>query len=445
MESSTPSSRATESLVQHLRPRVLKGSGCFANQNDQTTADFTLTWYPHDMSFVVEGDHVQGCIEIGLHPGLTWSLDGVLEDGRRIRGNLLRGDSVLASDPSKASVTFVPQDQMVLGDLVDGNPREAKYPLVGFYGNSFCFQDSDWDISADDGSVTSKQAKHLQQGWGLMLEGHTLCLRNSNAALEQYQDRAIQIIQLLSLACGTGITFNRQVISWGDDSQCEIYHRAILYEPEHRRCVPAGWTQQFLQQTLPVWASWQQEKRDFYRLVTDYIALANSGYLDTRIMQIWQAWEIIADEWGEEIKPCSKEKNLKTRLKQVWQEWRKQYKDADPSCQLWERISFAFKWKKALDKIQDFAEGRGLDLDKIGLNFRSLKTARDTVAHTGMMPADMSKNRVQTLLLLQSAQLGLQLILLLELGYTGLIETAENGWTWRPRIDEVLVSKLQDC
>jgi hypothetical protein len=193
-----------------------------------------------------------------------------------------------------------------------------------------------------------------------------------------------------------------------------------------------------VEQALPVWRGWPQKKQDLSRLIIAYINVSQTGYLDTRLLQAWQAWEILAAAWGSPLRLTPEEKDLSERILQVYDEWSHGNAGTDPQRHLRDRLAFAFRWPQAQRHIHALAESRRLDMVKLGLDFAELKRARDHVAHKGTLPRDMSDDRPKTARLLRSAQFGLQLLLLVELGYAGMVVTERNGWSTLVEIADFL-------
>jgi hypothetical protein len=122
------------------------------------------------------------------------------------------------------------------------------------------------------------------------------------------------------------------------------------------------------------------------------------------------------------------ESNLRTRIKASYREWKRDHPGADPNGYWGGRVTFPFIWPVAKRRIESLADSRRIDLSKIGIDLEVLKKARDTVAHTGKMTDQMTSNRNDTYQLLAAAQFGLQLLLLAEFGYSGLVTTSNEGW-----------------
>jgi len=149
----------------------------------------------------------------------------------------------------------------------------------------------------------------------------------------------------------------------------------------------------------------------------------HKGYLDTRLFQIMQAWEFVANSWGPRGCLSPEEKDLKQRVKATCKEWRKDHKGIDPDGQWADRIQFAFRWPKVKDAISRYTSSLGVNLASLGVDLERLKCARDSVAHTGKLPEGFVSDKQETLDLLIRAQNAMQLVLLSELGYQGKVSS----------------------
>ncbi|MBW1673629.1 MAG: hypothetical protein JRJ45_08290 [Deltaproteobacteria bacterium] len=248
-------------------------------------------------------------------------------------------------------------------------------------------------------------------------------------------------MQLLSLACGNGVTCHTQIVSWGSEGDLEVWHQMPGDEFGPGQCVPGFRIESFLGQVLSSWSAWPEKKQSEARLAIIYINLSASGYLDTRMFQIMQGWEMLSNAWGHKVLLSGAEKNLKADIKSVYRQWRANHPKADPKGYLGSRLTSLFQWPPARRQMEALADSRGIDMARLGLYFERLKKARDKIAHSGKMPKDMLDKKNESLKLLKSAQYGLQLLLLAELGYSGLVVMEDKGWQSFVKIGEVLKSR----
>lgn len=427
-------SGAVAALSEWLAPQVLRGSGEFKCGDVPLTSRFTLTRYPHEVTLALEeADIAQDLGQVFTATRRTWELVGSLEDGRHIDCDNLHAKNATFSSAGSSSITLTPLGLMTVGVRMDGSPDKVTYPLMGYYDGALAVSDDGWQIAVEATDMDTKLAALLKSGWKFIAEGMQLVLSHPNASIDEYEGKARQVMQLLPLACGHGVTCHRLAAVW-DDQVYETWGQGVGGEPGPGPCVPSFQMHEFLRQTLPIWRGWDDKRRESARIITAYINSSHTGYLDTKLLTITQAWEIAALEWGESAATSTDEQFLKTQLRQVWKAWREGKPGLDSDGRLWERIAFAFRWSPALARIRNLADSRRIDVGRLGIDFGQLKSARDAVAHRGRMPREMDEDPMQTLMLLRVAQFGLQLVLLVDLGYDGLVETVEKGWKVRESI-----------
>jgi hypothetical protein len=156
--------------------------------------------------------------------------------------------------------------------------------------------------------------------WRIPVEGMDLQLKRDGATMEQHQDFARVVMTLLSLALGTGIACDRQVFSWATE-KLEIWRQWTGDEIGPGAIVPDYQLVKFLEQALPAWLSLSSDQQQALRLARDYINLSARGYLDTRLLQIFQPWEFLVEAWGIKGKLSESETCLRERLLQVRKQW----------------------------------------------------------------------------------------------------------------------------
>jgi len=79
-------------------------------------------------------------------------------------------------------------------------------------------------------------------------------------------------------------------------------------------------------------------------------------------------------------------------------------------------------------------------LEKLNLDFKSLIKIRNDIAHSGFFRKKYTTNFLTDLL--YNHKLGLQIILLKELEYDGLVVTSENKWTTYTQMEELIKPDL---
>ena len=172
-------------------------------------------------------------------------------------------------------------------------------------------------------------------------------------------------------------------------------------------------------------------------VAVNYINSTSKGYLEERLLRIAQAWELLSTDWIKDLNEVPDPiENLKVKLRNSLKQWRADFPEFDKTGFWSGRVLKSLSWDKSISKAEQLASKYSINLEIINLDLKMLFNDRNSVAHSGRFE-DYSVDRMP---LIDSAVIGLQLILLRKLGYTGLIHTSENQWTAYKKIEEFLTS-----
>ena len=404
---------------------ILRGTGIFSSGDCQVESRFILQRQFSHTVFLTQEEEAARTF-IARFNGLdSWSLSGKLEDGRIVSANQLM---VAKIGGSEEFTELVPLTSVVLGQANLSSLLKVQYRLVGMFDGKFLIEDSGWTIEILDSDQNTTIAESHSKAWRIPLEGLTLRLSCKQKTLEEYHEKAREIMTLLSLALGNGVTSYRYIVSSESQDSMEVWRQMTGDEIGPGPIIPTHRLGQFLNQVLPVWNKWKSEKKSEVRLAITYINLSATGYLDTRLLQISQAWEFLAASWIPQGKLNDQESDLRARIKASYREWKKEYPEADPKGIWGGRVTFPFKWPLAKRQMESLADRKGIDFSKIGFDLEVLKEARDSVVHTGKMITQVNLDGNDTYHVLAAAQFGLRLILISELGYFGSIVASSEGW-----------------
>ncbi len=371
--------------------------------------------------------------------GETYQLNGILRDGRPIKSDILH---VTQKRPKERSRGFelTATEGVYLGQGRENPLPKSRYRLTGFFEGAFSFTYNGWDISSIP-CPNPGTAQSMAKKWRCPVEGVTLEMGHIDASSDQHHDISRTIMLLLSLACGTGVACDRHFLIW-ENAELEIWRHMTGDEMGPGPIIPVSATENFLRQALLAWESLSQAQQRAFRLAVNYINLSAHGYMDTRLFNILQPWEFLAETWEKKGELSNPVKYLRSRLNTARKQWKKDYPESDPNGFWGTRISSIFDWPKLLDGIKQLSDSYGLDLERMGLDINLLKKARDSVAHSGRIPDHLSGAKRETLDLLTQGQYCLQLLLLRMLGYKGLVCHATDGRRTLLDIEKALVTKL---
>ncbi len=391
-------------------------------------ADFVLSRWHWHFQFELNDVDKPARLHAGIIAERHWNLVGDLEDGREVRS------ASLICTSSSPQPVFFPLKGVVIGTAGSGEIEKAEFPLTGaYYSPSISVWLSNWSISIENpvhwASHTSWEASSV----GRALESKVLSLRSPGATLADCWAKAKCVATILALALGQGVTAHRQFYNWSSGKSLEIWRQTSGDQNGPGLLVPPDKLTEYIEIALPTWESWSTEKQELVARVIQYLNMSHNGVLDVRILYVAQALEALSLEWVKPQKIGAELEQLKSLLKAAWKRWRSD-SERDPSGFWAGRISKLFEWPRLRLQLEELFRSRHLSLASIGLELDVLKKARDSVAHSGILPGPIGKNPCRALDILQSAQFGLQLLLLSELGYKGTVFGPTDKWRERKEL-----------
>lgn len=408
---------------------MLFGNGEIRCGDKALQVPFQLRRFPEQICIDVEAASI-GASLAHAPDADTWALSGTFDDGRALScGRLLRIRGTVSFGRSrKAAAVFTPLNSAVVVGIPEATkPAWMEFPLAGFFGPHLDYREGDWRISLRPGVMQKEVAEQVYDGWGIVPEGSVLRLQNPRVTATGHEAMARKLCLFLALAMGTGITFHRSIAGWQGERRAEWWFEGVGAEPGPGARIPERCLPLYFRQCLGPWLRLPKDERERVRLVNGYVNESQTGYLDVRIMHAAQAWEIAASVWTARQQLTAEAGELKRELMASCRNWRRRHPYADPQAKLANRISFGFTWPLLHQRLVELVQVHCLDATKIGLDFETLKRARDAVVHTGRLPPDLSRNRARAHSLLKGAQRDLQVLLLVRLGYAGNINWSASG------------------
>ncbi len=405
--------------VRPIDVLTIRGKGVLACCTTNHKLEFTL--HRQLSRTVISFD--QSAIGIDAFSADSFSLLGVLTDERPIFIDQLRRIGAKEG----GLVELRPWNCAVeIGCRGAGAPLGSTFILTGLYEGEFNYNYGEWllDLCSDkDARLNIKASK----GLGIPLEGSTLRISSEGKSHEQHEVMAADIMLLLSLASGTGVTCHRWIFDYSDNKRIEFWRSRAGEEIGPGPIVEPWCLLTFIEQVIPVWHHMPEAERKIIRTAITHLNNSGSGYLENRLFQTAQTWEYLAMQWipGSGLTPAEAE--LKKKLKEIRKDWSKIYPTADCNGLIGDRIAKAFDWPILRRQIEGLASQSGIDLSILALDIEHLKAARDSVAHSITLDGvDASTGSHHDLLM--CAQYGLQIILLLKLQYKGLVIASEKGY-----------------
>lgn len=413
---------------------IRKGFGTFSTLDIIFDAFFEIIHYPQKT--IITTLIAEKYVGIPLYNAQDeeWELKGITNDNFPVYANKLFRINISGNRLTLFSFT-----NLHFGHDTNLKITHAEFPLTGIYIKNFEFELNGWYISCTGDQENLSEIQTASNNWALQLEGNLLVLRNLCATKEQYLSKANNITSLLSLALGNDVIFNRQLYYQDINLVVEEWHRKVDYHFGAEQCIPDHKISGFINETLTNFENWHEERKRLYLSTVTYINSSSKGYLEDRLLGISIAWESLAQNWyikkseskNDDLKP------LKDCLKRTINDFElppNQNKDF-----LVDRILRSIDWEKNTKTLQLFSEQYALNHEKMRLDFYSLNKIRNEIAHTGLFRNEYTKDFLTDLL--YNHKFGLQVVLLLELGYNGLIETQENKLRKFVKMKELINNK----
>jgi len=413
------------------------GKGSFSFNDFVVESPFVLYRNPYWIGVIAEEGFSYEASTKLIQERVPVQLTGILNDERPIKADALL---LTKTNPpgNIAGVEFTAMEGVSLGQAGDNPPIKSIYPLTGCFKGEIAHTHDGWEIITIP-CPEPNIAKDLVQKWRIPVEGMVLQLKRNGSSMIQHQDFARVVMTLLSLALGTGIACDRQVFTWANE-ELEIWRQWTGDEIGPGAIIPDYQLAKFLEQALPTWLSLSEDQQKAIRLARAYINLSARGYLDTRLLQIFQPWEFLVEAWGIKGKLSESESCLRARLLHARKQWNQDHSNCDVHGFWGSRISLIFDWPKLKHAIIQLATSFGLDFKLAALDLDLLNEARNSVAHSGKLAAHPTGSNKHTLDLLTKGQYCLQLLILRMLRYQGPVNHSKNGILSIVDIEEALTT-----
>lgn len=412
----------------------LKGKGKFLLGDSTVTSPFVLFRNPYWIGITSKGKTLCNAAFHSFSSSATVQLSGTLNDGRIVNAKgLFVTKSQIGSNPC---VEFIPNEGVYLGQQIDIPPTESRFPLTGYFEGKFALIHNGWEITTIP-CLSPETAQTLAKNWRCPVEGMVLQLRREDSTMDQHRELARDVMALLSLASGTGVSCDRHYFTW-ENEELEIWRNMTGDEIGPGPIIPK--VGRFLERALPAWQTLSQKQRKVLGLAIYDINQSALGYLDKRLFHIFRPWEYLAEAWGMHGELSDSVARLRSQLQQTRIQWEKDFSNSDLNGFWGSRISSIFRRPKLRDAIERLALSFGLDFERVGFYLNSLKKARDSVAHSGKLPEGFTRPDRQAIDLLSTAQYCLQLLLLRMLAYQGLVYHATGGRSTIVDIDKALTT-----
>ncbi|GGA73287.1 hypothetical protein GCM10008015_12370 [Flavobacterium palustre] len=409
--------------------RILKGVGIFSLKALEFESHFEVIHFPQNTIITTEIKDNKSNLFDFKNMGGYWSLKGVTEE----KSNIYAQDLLFTNLTDNKLTLYSFKDFSINKSKLDSF-TSAEFPLVGLYKGNFNTKIENWEISILENKEKIEKIQQQSKNWNIQLEGLHLKLVNPNSTKDKFLSKAKDITSLLSLALGNDIVFNRQLYYQENELVQEDWRRMVDYNFGTGESVPDFNLDSFLKKALPIYEKWNAKKRKiFYSTVTG-INSSSSGFLEDRILRICIAWEGVVS-WSKDKKSSNSELDPLKKLLLETVEGSNLPTNIDKDF-IKTRISNSLDWEKTSDSLTNFSNQYLLNPEKLKLDFKSLVKVRNDIAHSGLFRKEYTTDFIIDLI--YNHKLALQVILLKELEYDGLVITSENKWITHTKMEKLI-------
>lgn len=411
---------------------ILKGYGTFSSKELEFESHFEVVHYPQNTTITTKIKDSRKNIFAFRNMADNWELKGIIEDNLTIHA-----ENLLFTNLSGDILTLLSFKDLAIYKTQTNSFTSAEFPLVGLYKGEFKTRIDNWEIECLGEKENVERIQNQSKNWDIQLEGLNLKLVKQNSSKDEFLSKANDISSLLSLALGNDIVFNRQKYYQENELIIENWRRKADHHFGAEACVPHYRLEAFLNNTLHNYEKWNEKKRKIFYATVTGINSSSKGFLEDRILRICVAWEGLAESWSKiRKKPNSELIPLKGQLLLTVDDF-----SLPPNIDknfIKTRISDSLDWEKSSDFLTKFSSQYLLDSVKIKLDFKSLVKVRNDIAHSGLFKQKYTTDFLTDLI--YNHKLGLQIILLKELKYDGLVVTIVNNWTDYTKMEELIKS-----
>lgn len=413
---------------------IIQGNGTFSSKDFVFESRFEVVHFPQKTIITTKIKDKKDNFLAFKNIADIWELNGITDENLSINAK-----NLLFTNFSDNTLTLSSFRDLTIFKSRTNEITSAEFPLVGLYKGDFKTKIDDFEIHCFGDKDETQKIQHQSKNWNIQLEGLTLKLTKPNSSKEELLQKANNITALLSLALGNDIVFNRQKYFKNDILCIEDWRRKVDHHFGTEACVPYFKLDVFLENTLHNYEKWNEKKRKiFYSTVTG-INSSSRGFLEDRILRIGIAWEGLAESWSKSKKKSNSELEPLKKLLMKTVEESILPTNIDENF-IKTRISGSLDWEKATDFLTNFSNQYLLNTEKLKLDFKSLVKVRNDIAHSGLFRKIYTTDFITDLL--YNHKLALQVILLKELEYDGLVVTNENKWKTYTKMEELIKPSL---
>lgn len=335
-------------------------------------------------------------------------------------------NNICLSKYTKYRLTFVFLNDLIIGKTI--NPISFKAKLFGLNTKIDEFKIENYLISARP-VENFENLNIFSRKYGYFLETSEIIINEINSK-KLDKNKTIQtckdICLLLSFVLAKNIIYNRCEFIEDNDYQ-EIIRIKLINDSHGQRFI----FEDDLNEIIPIFyenfSKMEPAQKKCLFTSIDYLNSNSNKFLEDSILSIAQVWEISSDTFlKEKIENTENINILRAELKKTIKAWHKGSEVIDYDLGfITGRVLDSLDWQKVIKKLEKLADKESLNSENIGLNFKELISLRNQIAHSGRFKE--VGNEIEYLKVYNSALLGIKILILKKLGYTGNITYFTGG------------------
>lgn len=342
-----------------------------------------------------------------------WHLKGLLNDNREILCERLlprRNDGNI--------IELQPNGEIIIGNYQHNNIIEGQFPLLDFYDNNLELKFDDWEFSIN--KLPSKNCKLLREVWNLPIEGSILTIKNYKTdSVNNFANKADEIRLLLSIANGGLVIFNKQMFTTKDNLTFEKYWLKKEGDLTINNIIPDFELDNYFSLCYSTYNQLTDNEKKVIYIVVNFLNSSSQGFIEDRLFRLILSIEILANEWTSKKGELSKElQELRKELNKVATDWRDKNKEFDKDGFWKQRVLNSVDWERFMKQIEVLIKDFSIKIKDLEIDLILMKKIRDSVAHSGTINNEITYSPY----IIKSYQFFIRLIILLKLGYKGLIQ-----------------------
>jgi len=397
---------------------IINGKGKIIYDHYQADIDFQIEYYPNNV--LLKTSKVDKGILFAFNYG---KFEGIISDTNQ----KVKCKSICLTKHEKYKLIFVLLEDLVIGDIK--NCQSFKARLFGLTFDLKEFKVGKYIVSTKRLENT-ENVPTLIRKFGGNFETSEMSLEkfeSDTISKENTIETSKEICLLLSFILSKKISFNRCEFSDGNNQFQKIIRIKENNNSSGESFLFDNNIEDILSTLYDNYKNLSPNEQKCLFTAVEYLNSTSQKYLEDSILSIAQVWEILSDTFLlEKVHNTNSIKILRDSLKSTIKDWHQvnSVKDYDLNF-IQTRVLGSLDWEKVIRKLEKLSDKENLDLQKIKLNFKELIILRNQITHTGRFK-EIGKE-TEHLETYSSATLGIKILILKKLGYSGSITFYSGG------------------